>query len=193
MNKNVFRILALVLALTLALTASACGSRKTASQKLEEKLVEKALEKQGMDVDYDRDGTMTVKTEEGTAVIREDGSSVVYTDENGAVTTYGSTQWPDNEFTRLVPKPDFPVYAFSQDSSGCVVVFGDGTEENSVKLEDIRAYAEKLKSAGFDQDPQVSEAEYEGMSIYSFAASDASGCSVQLGFSAGSASLQIRK
>ncbi len=55
----------------------------------------------------------------------------------------GGVGWPDNEFTRLLPTPDFPVSGTNTLSSQFSANFEEATTEQ------LRNYAERLKEAGF--------------------------------------------
>ena len=98
-----------------------------------------------------------------------------------------SSEWPDNEYTKLVPKPDFKVLNSSEDEDGVSVMF------SGVTAEQMKAYAEKLKEAGFNIDPEENDQDYMGIVIYSFTASNADGTTVALSFAAGTASMGIKK
>ena len=64
---------------------------------------------------------------------------------------------------------------------------------SKASIEQIRAYAEKLKAAGFDKDTEVQDQEVMGMVIYTFSAKNADGAEVSLTFTAGTATLSISK
>ena len=57
-----------------------------------------------------------------------------------------SGEWPDNEFTRLVPKPDFAVIFVIGDEERITIAFDNPSEAQ------MRAYAKQLESAGFTID-----------------------------------------
>lgn len=60
-------------------------------------------------------------------------------------------EWPSNEFTKQVPKPDISVRKAEDGPNGFNVDF----EYESATLENLKAYVAKLKAAGFDE--RVSE------------------------------------
>ena len=95
--------------------------------------------------------------------------------------------WPDNEYTRQVPKPDFKILASLPGDDDFSVTF------TGVTAEQAREYAEKLKSAGFDRDVELTDREVMGIAIYSFEAESESGYSVKLSCSAGVTGLVISK
>lgn len=90
-----------------------------------------------------------------------DGDGVIdYTDEDGNAFSLGG-EWPDNEFTRKIPKPDgeYTVLGTSTEGDSLTITMGGMT------VEDCAEYAEKIKSAGFTRDPE--EFNYLGMYSYS--------------------------
>ena len=95
--------------------------------------------------------------------------------------------WPDNEFTKLVPKPDFELSATSGDDRMFTVAFSNAT------IEGIREYAEKLKDAGFTVDAEVTDSEAMGMTIYTYIASNGKGVTAELAFGLGASSLALKK
>ena len=123
-------------------------------------------------------GTPLELTTDGT----EDTASGTY-DPSGLL----SSEWPDNEYTRLVPKPDLNVMTANAEDGEFTAAF------SKASIEQIRAYAEKLKAAGFDKDTEVQDQEVMGMVIYTFSAKNADGAEVSLTFTAGTATLSISK
>ena len=107
--------------------------------------------------------------------------------ENGGVNipSLSGAEWPDNEFTKLVPKPDLNLLTVSEEDGEFTAAFTGAT------IEQIRAYAEKLKSAGFNNDAEVQDEEIMGMAIYTFSASDSKNHNVKLSYTAGTATLVI--
>ena len=49
----------------------------------------------------------------------------------------------------------------------------------------MKAYAEKVKAAGFTVDPEETDENVMGMSVYSYSASNGKGYSVSVSFTAG--------
>ena len=114
--------------------------------------------KDGVDVSFGTDGSMTVVDTDGTTMVQKPDGTWVVKDADGGEGQIGG-DWPDNEFTKLVPKPDFELYAASGDDTFFTVAFTNAT------IEGIRAYAEKLKAAGFTVDPEVMDNEMMGMTV----------------------------
>ncbi len=98
-----------------------------------------------------------------------------------------SAEWPDNELTKLVPKPGFSVSNVSEEDGEFAAVF------SGVTADQMRAYAEKLKKAGFNVDAEVVDNSYMGIEVYSYNASNADGVSVSLSVAAGVASMAVSK
>ena len=142
--------------------------------------------KDGVDVSFGADGSMTVVDTDGTTVVQKPDGTWVVKDEDGGEGQIGG-DWPDNEYTKIVPKPDFELYAASGDDTFFTVAFTNAT------IEGIRAYAEKLKAAGFTVDPEVMDTEMMGMTVYNYIASNGKGVSVTLAFSNNASALSFEK
>lgn len=142
--------------------------------------------KDGVDVSFGSDGSMTVKDTDGTEIVQKpDGTWVVKDGEGGEGQIGGN--WPDNEFTKLVPKPDFTLTAANTDSNGFTVAFSGAT------MEQMRDYAEKVKAKGFTIDPESEEQEVMGMVIFTYAASNADGYRIEIVSAAGTSGITITK
>ena len=62
-----------------------------------------------------------------------------------------------------------------------------------MRLEAARAYAEKVKAAGFNKDVELQDQNVMGMDIYAFNASNESGYRVSIYYAAESGGLTISK
>ncbi|MCL2039932.1 MAG: hypothetical protein FWG85_05840, partial [Bacteroidetes bacterium] len=60
--------------------------------------------------------------------------------------------WPDNEYTKQVPKPDITIYSADDGPNGFNVDF-----PGSTTIEEIKVYADKVKDAGFNQNIYVED------------------------------------
>ena len=96
-------------------------------------------------------------------------------------------EWPDNDITRGLPKPGFKDPTIIADASSVTLV------SMSSDVSEVKAYAAKLKAAGFTINADEQDNEFSGVSIYSFTASHSDGRSVSLSFAAGNATLSITK
>ncbi len=97
-------------------------------------------------------------------------------------------QWPDNEFTQTVSKPDFGVL------KGAVEIdeefFVSVTDSD---FEDVKDYVEILKSEGYNIDQKVFEEEALGIEVYNYTASNENGYTVYIEYSVRVCSITIYK
>ena len=142
--------------------------------------------KDGVDVSFGADGSMTVVDTDGTTMIQNPDGTWKIKDADGNEGQVGG-DWPDNEFTKLVPKPEFEFLAANTDANSFSVVFTSAT------IEQIKDYATKLKAAGFNINEEVEDQEMMGMVIYSFTAENADGYTVSLTFASDNSGLEISK
>ena len=145
-----------------------------------------AAKAEGIDVSFGSDGSMTIIDEDGTKSVQHPDGTWTITDADGTVSQYGGT-WPDNEYTRLLPKPDFKLIAYSVEDGEFSVAFSDAT------VEQLKSYVEKVKAKGFTIDVEVMDENVMGIDIYSFTASNSSGYSVDIASSYGYCGLSLRK
>lgn len=84
--------------------------------------------------------------------------------------------WPDNEFTRHIPQPDFPINVTGSgaDKDDFVVVF------KGADVDRIKAYVEKLKESGFNLRQDVEEYRVGGVTFYSFEAENEEGYEIEV-------------
>ena len=143
--------------------------------------------RQGLDISFGADGSTTiVDTNDGTTVTQKPDGTWVVKDADGGEGQIGG-DWPDNEFTKLVPKPSFELYAAAVDGDTFSVMFTNAT------IEQIKAYAEQVKAAGFNLNEELTDENVMGMVIYSFAAENADGYSVEVFSASGTTGLRISK
>ena len=142
--------------------------------------------KDGVDVSFGADGSMTVVDTDGTTMVQKPDGTWVVKDADGGEGQLGG-DWPDNEFTKLIPKPDFELFAANTETDSFSVAFTSAT------IEQIRDYAAKVKAAGFNINEEVEDQEVMEMVIYSFTAENADGYTVEITFANGTSSLSISK
>ena len=135
------------------------------------------LAKDGYKASFGADGSMTVVNPDGTWVVK---------DEDGGEGQIGG-DWPDNEFTKLIPKPDFELFAANTETDSVSVAFMSAT------IEQIKDYAAKVKAAGFNINEEVEDQEIMGMVIYSFTAKNADGYTIEITSANGTSSITISK
>ena len=142
--------------------------------------------KDGMDVSFGSDGSMTVKDTDGTEIVQKpDGTWTIKDSEGGEGQVGGS--WPDNEFTKLLPKPDFALTAANTTDDEFTVAFTSAT------LEEIKAYVEKVKEKGFTVNATAEDQSVMGMVVYNYAADNADGYHVEIFSAAGTSGVTISK
>ena len=143
--------------------------------------------RQGLDISFGADGSTTiVDTTDGTTLIQKPDGNWVFSDGQGGEGQIGGN-WPDNEYTKLVPKPSFELYAAVIEGETFSVMFTNAT------IEQIKAYAEQVKAAGFNLNEELTDENVMGMVIYSFAAENADGYSIEVFSASGTTGLRISK
>lgn len=97
-------------------------------------------------------------------------------------------QWPENEFTSLVSKPEFGELngAVEIENEFCISI-------NETKIDDVKLYVEKIKQAGFIEKEEVIDEEAMGVEVYSYMAENTQGCKVFIEYSVGVCSMTITK
>ena len=78
-------------------------------------------------------------------------------------------EWPDDEFTRLIPKPDFDLFTTNTYENTFTAIF------KNVTLDQIKAYTESVKTAGFTVSQKLDE-----NTAYRYTASNGKGYSIEL-------------
>ena len=145
-----------------------------------------AAKADGMDVEFGADGSTTFKDKDGSEVVQKADGTWTVKDPDGGEGQLGGS-WPDNEFTKLVPKPDFALGAAAGDSQEFSVVFMNAT------IKQMRGYTDKVKAAGFTVGAEVEDQELMGMVVYTYSASNAAGYQIEIYSAAGISGLTIRK
>jgi len=144
------------------------------------------LAKEGYEASFGADGSMTIVDPDGTTMVQKPDGTWVVKDADGGEGQIGG-DWPDNEFTKLIPKPDFELFAANTETDSFSVAFTSAT------IEQIRDYAAKVKAAGFNINEEVEDQEVMGMVIYSFTAENADGYTVEITSANGTSSITISK
>ena len=142
---------------------------------------------EGIDISFGTDGSTTfVDNEDGTVVVQKPDGSWVVKDADGGEGQIGGN-WPDNEYTRLVPKPSLELQATYIEGESFGATFTNAT------VEQIRDYVEQVKAAGFNINEVVEDREFGEMVLYSFTAENADGYIASITFANGTSSLSISK
>jgi hypothetical protein len=87
-----------------------------------------------------------------------------------------SADWPKNEFSKLLPKPDFETAIDQLDGSVCNFVC-------EATIDQLKEYVESLKVTGFIENESVTEENAFSMVAYSYTASDGEGYIVEVNYS----------
>lgn len=136
----------------------------------------------GLDVSFGADGSTTLKDpESGETFVQKPDGTWAYQNEDGGEAQIGG-DWPDNEFTKLIPAASFTVTASMNYDGSCAISFSGAT------LEQIKDYAEQIKGAGFDKDAEISDM---GESYYSYSATNADGYFIQVFYTSGRSGLNM--
>ena len=145
-----------------------------------------AAKANGIDVSFGADGSMTVKDKDGTVFVQSTDGTWTMRTEDGQTAQLGGN-WPDNEFTRLVPKPDFKLSGASTSEDEFSAAF------QSVDVDQVKAYAELVKARGFTVDAEEEDQNIYGVVVYSYSAYNADGYRVEVMFASGTAGITINK
>lgn len=140
----------------------------------------------GMDISFAHDGTMTMvdPSTGDTYVQNPDGSWIIGDEEGGLIQT---GKWPDNEFTKLLPKPDFTVLSASTDADRFTASFNETT------VEKVKAYVEAVKAKGFTVNGETTDEKYEDIVYFLYSAENEDGYKVDVTYAAELASVTLTK
>ena len=140
----------------------------------------------GYDVSFGADGSMTITDTDGTVIVQQPDGTWVMKDADGQTAQLGGN-WPDNEFTRLVPKPGFKLAGASTSEDEFSAAF------QSVDVDQIKAYAEQVKASGFTVDAEEEDQNFYGIVVYTYLAYNADGYCVEITFANGTSGITISK
>jgi len=154
-------------------------------EELKRSIIEEA-KKEGMVITFETDGTMKVVDKDGLISIQKADGSWSFKNLDGSASQFGG-DWPENEFTALVPKPPFDLMAANATDTDFNVLF------SGADVDAIREYAMKVKDSGFLQDASVMDQDLQGAVVYTFMASNGKGYNINVFFSSGSGGMTITK
>jgi len=140
----------------------------------------------GTEVTFNADGSTTFVGDDGSVMTQNADGTWVYADEDG-MTQFGG-QWPDNEFTRQVPKPDFGELLGAVTSEESFYVMFMDTE-----LDEVRAYIETVKAKGFTINAETTDETAMGVTALSYIAENSAGYKVEITSVVGMNSITISK
>lgn len=145
-----------------------------------------AAKKAGGNLEFKSDGSAVYTDSSGNISIQHSDGTWTFQNSDGDVVTIGG-EWPDNEFTKLLPKPDFTLTGARTTETEYTVVF------LNVTLEQIKAYVEKVKAKGFTENEKVEDTEVLGVVFYRYEAKNKSGYSVTVYSITETAGITIKK
>lgn len=145
-----------------------------------------AAEAEGMEVTFGDDGSMTIVDADGSIFIQNPDGSWTQKDEDGTVSQLGSS-WPSNEFTKLIPDPGFAVLGLSASDDEFTAAF------QGVSVDDIMAYADKVKTKGFTINAEEQDQEVYGITVYTYEAYNEDGYRVSVFFTSGTSGVTVSK
>ncbi|HOP11682.1 MAG TPA: hypothetical protein PK629_09365 [Oscillospiraceae bacterium] len=142
----------------------------------------------GCTVTFNADGSTSFAYEDGSVTTQNADGTWVYSDEDGTNITQFGGEWPDNEFTRLVPKPDFGELLGAVTSEDSFYVSFTSTDLNQV-----RAYIEQVKETGFTVDATTTDESAFGIAVVSYTAYNAAGYKIEIASTMGVNGITISK
>lgn len=148
--------------------------------------VQDELEEEGVDIKTNADGSTTYVDADGSEITQNEDGTWVVTNEDGSTGQLGG-DWPNNDYTKQVPKPPFSLTAASTDEYGFNVTF------IGVEINDLREYVKELKNKGFTEDVESEDTEAYGIVIFTYAASNGKGYRVEVTSAMGMCGMTITK
>ena len=145
-----------------------------------------AAQAEGMDVSFGNDGSMTIVDTDGTVLVQNSDGSWTSKEQDGSTTQLGGN-WPSNEFTALIPDPGFAILGLSASEDEFTAAF------QNASVDDIKAYAEKIKAKGFTVDPEEQDREVAGVTIYTYEAYNDDGYYAKVFYTSGTSGVTVSK
>ncbi len=143
--------------------------------------------KDGVDISFGADGSMTlVDPANGETITQKPDGTWVIKSDDGTEGQYGGN-WPENEFTKLLPKPDMTLLAASTNDQSFTVGFQNAT------IDQVKSYTEEVKAAGFTVDAQTEDQNVMGITIYSYTAKNSAGYLVTVSYAMGTSAVLLEK
>ena len=141
---------------------------------------------QGMEISFGSDRTTKVVDKDGTVSVQNADGSWHFQSADGSEAQYGG-DWPENEFTKLVPKPSFGVMAADTSDTEFNVLF------SGADIDAVKAYAREVQKNGFSSGPKETDQDIQGTVVYTFEATNRNGYRVTVFSSAGTSGMTITK
>jgi catechol 2,3-dioxygenase-like lactoylglutathione lyase family enzyme len=147
-----------------------------------------AAKADGGNLEFKADGSVVFTDADGSKSIQKPDGSWTFEDADGnKEDVQVGGDWPDNEFTKLLPKPDFSLMGATTEGDRFEVAFSGAT------VEQVKAYVEQVKAKGFTIDADTQDESVMGMTVYSYSAKNADEYRVDITFASGVAGLSIEK
>ena len=97
-----------------------------------------------------------------------------------------SIKWPKNGLAKKLPEPEFGQLAGVTDSPDeFCAAYAEVTQD------DLRAYVEQIKNAGFTIDAALSDKDYMGIKMYSYSAENEDGLIFAISGTAGTCTITL--
>ena len=96
------------------------------------------------------------------------------------------TGWPENEFTKQVPRPKFETSIGVVEDYSCSILTGASVTQ-------LKDYVKDLRKAGFDKNDNTEDQVFFGMQVYSYSASNGRGYGVEITYAMGMSTITIRR
>jgi len=100
--------------------------------------------------------------------------------------TMFSATWPENEFTKQVPKPKFEIGLGTVTEEGYVILCG-------ASIPELKDYVKELQKVGFTKDSSTTDESAMGFTVYSYSANNGKGYYVEIGNAMGMSTISITK
>ena len=187
------KLFALALALVLVLGFASCGLKNKVEEAAQNAVNNANQQSQDDPTEApdapadDYEPPITNPSADGTAPgneIEDWADAMSQLNQLGELFTAG---WPENEFTKQVPKPNFETsLGIPTDGNEFSVLCG-------ASLEQLREYTKELKKAGFKKNESTTDQSAFGMTVYNYTASNGKGYTVEVNSALGVTSITIKK
>jgi len=95
--------------------------------------------------------------------------------------------WPDNEFTRQLPRPDFEIVSVTSTAADFSAMCA------RVTMEQLREYAREVREAGFSEEVVIKDENLMEMDFYTFTAKNSNGYQAEINHLMGTSTFVVRK
>lgn len=192
------KLFALVLAILVTFSLTACIDTNKIIGEIGNKLVD-AIGNNSNDTNNADSNTDDGNPETNADNDNTEGSNSI-NDDSGLNTTEGGTfesedgtysfggEWPENEFTELIPKPDFGTLYGSATADTYFLVYMSDVDEAK-----LREYIETVKGKGFTQNAETVDENFLGLVVVSYYAENDNGYKLTIGYTLNILTITIEK